>query len=164
MELETRQFETTLTLGESEDRSGPGVITGLLIPYEQEARDRPERFQKNSARWSGSVPLNRMHVRTEVVARAELEQRDAGVYLKAKLPDTLRARDLATEVRAGIHRGLSCEMKVAKHRIEKGVRVIMDAVIGGAGIVTDGAYATELQVRDKDKNVVQLDHMGDGVY
>ena len=133
MELETRQFETTLELRESEDRSGPGVIFGLLIPYEKRARDRPERFQKNSARWEGSVPLNRMHVKTEVVARAELEQKDDGVHLRAKLPDTARARDLATEVRAGIHRGLSVEMRVAKHRIEQGVRVILDAVIGGAG-------------------------------
>ena len=40
MEFETRAFETTLTLAETEDRSGPGVISGLLIPYEQEARDR----------------------------------------------------------------------------------------------------------------------------
>ena len=98
MELETREFQTTLTLGESEDRSGPGVVSGLLVPFEQEARDRRERFQKGSARWDGSIPLNRMHDRKEVVCRAELESKDDGVHLKAKLPDTQRARDVATDV------------------------------------------------------------------
>ena len=162
MEFETRAFETTLTLGESEDRSGPGVISGLLIPYEQEARDRREKFAKGSARWDGTVALNRMHVRTECVARAELEQRDDGVHLRAKLPDTARARDLATEVRAGLHRGLSVEMKVAKDKMVQGVRVIMDAFIGGAGVVTDGAYATTIEAREKNGPV--LDYLGDGCY
>ena len=162
MELETREFTTTLTLGESEDRSGPGTISGLLLPYETEARDRKERFQKNAARWEGTIPLNRMHDRKEIVARAELEQRDNGVHLRAKLPDTARARDLATEVRAGIHRGLSVEFKSIKEKSVQGVRIILDAIIGGSAVVSDGAYQTELQVRSKDTPV--LDHLGDGVY
>lgn len=162
MELETREFTTTLTLGESEDRSGPGTISGLLLPYETEARDRRERFQKNSARWTGTIPLNRMHDRKEIVCRAELEQKDSGVHLKAKLPDTQRARDLATEVRAGIHRGLSVEFKSIKEKSVQGVRIIMDAIIGGSAVVSDGAYQTELQVRAKDTPT--LDHLGDGVY
>ena len=162
MELETRAFETTLTWGESEDRSGPGVITGLLLPYEKEARDRRERFQKGSARWEGQVPLNRMHDRKEVVCRAELESKDDGVYLKGKLLDTARSRDLATEIRAGLHRGLSVEFKSIKEKTVQGCRIIMDAVIGGAGVVTDGSYATTVEARDK--NAPALDFLGDGIY
>ena len=164
MELETREFTTTLTLGESEDRSGPGVITGLLLPYETEARDRKEMFTKNAARWEGTVPLNRMHVRKEIVTRAELSQSDEGVRLTAKLPDTARARDLAVEVRAGIHRGLSVEFKSIKEKSVQGVRIIMDAVIGGAAVVSDGAYPTTVEARDKDKNGPLLDYLGDGCY
>ncbi len=164
MELETREFTTTLTLGESEDRSGPGTISGLLLPYETEARDRRERFQKNAARWEGSIPLNRMHNRKEIVARAELSQTDEGVRLTAKLPDTQRARDLAVEVRAKIHRGLSVEFKSIKEKSEKGIRIIVDAVIGGAAVVSDGAYPTTVEARDKDKNGPLLDYLGDGVY
>lgn len=162
MDLETREFETKVELRESEDRSGPGTVTGLLIPYEQEARDRRERFQKGSARWDGTVPLNRMHDRKEVVARAELEAKDDGVHLSAKLPDTQRARDLATEIRAGIHRGLSVEMRVAKDRVAQGVRVILDAFIGGAGVVVSPAYATHVEARDKNAPI--LDYLGDGIY
>ena len=92
-----------------------------------------------------------MHDRKEVVCRAELESKDDGVYLKGKLLDTARSRDLATEIRAGLHRGLSVEFKSIKEKSVQGVRVILDAVIGGAGVVTDGAYATTVEARDKDK-------------
>ncbi|MDE0341951.1 MAG: HK97 family phage prohead protease [Deltaproteobacteria bacterium] len=133
------------------DDSGPGRIVGELIEYEVRAQDRPELFREGALSWDGGgIVLNRAHSAQQPVMRFTPVVEGRKVRIDAALPDTAAGRDLATEIREGLFRGLSIEFRAIVERVEKGVRVVERALLLGAGVVPTPAYPTTVQVRSQD--------------
>ena len=132
---------------------GRGSYLGCYMPYGQRASDRPEMFEAGSLRWpADGVLLREMHDRQRPLARFIPEATDTEVRVKIALPDTTAGRDAATNVRAGVLKGLSVEFRAIRETMRAGVRVIQSAVLTGAGLVDFGAYAAAtVEARAKGK-------------
>ena len=140
MKHETRTVE--IRIESDAERMGPGRLVGVLMPYGQRAADRPEVFEPGALHWpADGVLLRAMHKRLDPVARFIPEATDTEVRVSIDLPDTTAGRDAATNVRAGVLRGLSVEFHAEKEREVGGVRQIQRARLMGAGLVDSGAYA-----------------------
>lgn len=147
MAKETLYFP--IELRESEN-GGPGVIRGLLLPFETKATDRSELFRNGSVTWpSGGLVLNQQHDRTKALARFEPESRDGGLWVDAKLSDTAQARDAATLIRDGVLTGMSIEFSAQAETREAGVRVILAATLSGGALVDNSSYPTTVSVRER---------------
>lgn len=144
---ETRRLRTDLEWRAGDPMRGPGVLSGIIMRYGDTA-EMPwgrERFEPGALRGE-DVVLNFQHDRGRPLARypgggMEIEYGAAAVTMRAVLPDTTDARDLAALVRAGVMRGLSVEFVPGDERLEAGVRVIGSAVLQAVGVVDDPAYA-----------------------
>ena len=135
---------------EADDRMGPGTLSGLLLPYETRALDRPEKFRAGSLTWPDrGIVLREQHNRQAPIIRFVPEERADGLHVSIPLPDTMRGRDAATSVRNGTLTGMSVEFVAKQETRESGLRVITDGLLTGAGLVDDASYPTEVQVRDK---------------
>lgn len=156
MIVERRAIE--IRLSDDLERSGPGVLEGVLMPYEQRAADRPEMFEAGALHWpADGVLLREMHRREAPIARFTPEATDTEVRVKIALPDTQRGRDAAANVRAGVLRGLSVEFRSEKETVRDGVRVIQRAILEGAGLVDFGAYASAtVEARGKVRRRIWL--------
>ena len=130
------------------------VLTGLALPFEVEGRvgTMRERFARGSVTTSGDAVLNRQHQRHLALAREPqtltFEVTEAGLLMRATLPETREADDVLALVTARVLRGLSVEFVANRERMEGGVRVVEAAVIRGLAVVDSGAYRTDLSVRE----------------
>ena len=52
-EFETRLFELRFT--DDDTRMSPGILSGVIMPYEERAIDRPEMFAQDSLEWPSSL-------------------------------------------------------------------------------------------------------------
>ena len=147
METEQRSYE--IRLQEDPDRLGPGVLEGVLMPYEQRAADRPEMFAQRALHWpQGGVVLREQHNRQAPIARFAPIRDENELRVRIPLPDTQRGRDAAENVRNGTLRGLSVEFVAEKETQRDGVRFIQQAKLVGAGLVDDPSYAAaKVEVR-----------------
>ena len=131
-----------------DSRLSPGRIVGTLLTYETRAKDRPEVFGAGALEWPTSgVILNIAHNAQVPITRFVPEVRGDRVLIDAALPDTSTGRDAAVMVRDGTLRGLSIEFRPTSEDRAGGVRRITRASLLGAGLVGDGAYQTELELR-----------------
>lgn len=143
--VETRRLPVDLEW-RAGDLKGPGTLSGVVLRYGDTA-DLPwgrERFERGALA-AGDVLLNVQHDRGRPLARypgggLELELGADAVSMRATLPDTSDARDLAALVRAGVMRGLSVEFRPVDERIEAGVRVVSRAALTGIAVVDEPAY------------------------
>lgn len=137
------------------DGSGltPGRLIGRLMRYGETAQDRPERFAPGALRWpADGVVLRRQHARGAPIMRVVPEVRGADVVIDVPLPDTAAGRDAAREVRDGLFKGLSVEFRALRQRYDRGVRVVTDALLSGAGLVDDPSYrGSTAEVRRRAK-------------
>ena len=93
-----------------------------------------------------------MHRREAPIARFIPEATDGEVRVAIQLPDTTAGRDAASNVKAGVLRGLSVEFVAERERQPSGVRVIERARLVGAGLVDSPSYAgAGVEVRDKGR-------------
>ena len=147
--IEHRAYE--IRLADDPDRGGPGILQGVLMPYETRAADRPELFEAGSLEWpSGGVVLREQHDRRQPIVRFTPEVRDNQVVIEIPLPDTQRGRDAAELVRNGTLTGLSIEFRAIRQRYEGTLRRIQRAVLAGAGLVDDASYpGATVEVRDR---------------
>ena len=147
--IEKRQVE--IRIESDPNRRGPGILSGVLMPYGHKAQDRPEVFQSGALHWpSDGVLLRFMHRRDAPIARFTPEATDTEVRVSIVLPDTTAGRDAATNVRAGVLQGLSVEFQAEREESRDGLRVIQRARLVGAGLVDRGAYAeASVSVRSK---------------
>ena len=144
--IENRAIE--IRLADDPERRGPGLLTGVLMPYEQRAGDRPEMFSRGALTWpDGGVILREQHARSQPITR--FVPTDAGNELRVSipLPDTQRGRDAAALVRNGTLRGLSVEFVAERESVRDGVRVVERARLTGAGLVDDPSYQSPVEVR-----------------
>lgn len=140
MNLETRAIE--IRFEADAERRGPGRLVGVLMPYGERAADRPEMFESGALHWpADGVLLRSMHRRESPIARFTPEATDTEVRVRIALPDTSAGRDAASNVKAGVLRGLSVEFRAERERRQDGVRIISRAALTGAGLVDSGAYA-----------------------
>ena len=140
MRQETRTIE--IRFEADAERMGPGRLVGVLLPYGERAADRPEMFEPGALHWpADGVLLRSMHKRQDPVARFIPEATETEVRVSIDLPDTTAGRDAATNVRAGVLKGLSVEFRAERERRDNGLRVIERAELVGAGLVDSGAYA-----------------------
>ena len=142
------ELRFAIEVREDAERQSPGRIVGELVTYGQRAKDRPELFESGALTWpEGGVILNRQHNRKAPIMRFSPKLDGDRLTIDAPLPNTQAGRDAAEEIRGGLFKGLSVEFKAVKQTISGGVRRIREAVLGGAGLVDSGAYATSVEVR-----------------
>ena len=140
MRTETRAVE--IRFEADAERLGPGRLVGVLMPYETRASDRPEMFEAGALHWpDDGVLLRSMHKRQDPVARFIPEATDTEVRVSIPLPDTTAGRDAATNVKAGVLKGLSVEFRSERESVRAGVRVIQRAALVGVGLVDSPSYS-----------------------
>ena len=138
-ELECRADDT---------RMSPGRVHGVLLTYGARARDRAEVFEPGSLVWDEEgVVLNHSHDRRSPIMRFKPEVRGQDIIIDAPLPDTTRGRDAALDIRNRTLRGLSVEFRSLQEFRRGGVRRIVRARLGGAGLVDSGSYGNRLELR-----------------
>ena len=127
---------------QDESREGPGRLVGTLITYGERARDRAEVFREGSLRWAESGFLvNEQHNRQAPIVRVIPFLEGRALKVDARLPDTMRGRDAATNLREGVYTGLSLEFQAEADAIINGLREVRRALIVGAGLVDLASYA-----------------------
>ena len=133
-------------------RESPGALTGVLMRYETRAKDRPEIFKRGALSWPpAGILIREMHDRARPIVRALPFVDGDEVRINAPLPNTAIGRDAATNVREGVYTGLSVEFNAIQEGRRGGLREIVKAVLGGAGLVDSGAYADAVvEVRAED--------------
>ena len=126
----------------AQEADKPARLVGVLMPYNEKARDRQELFERGSLSWPESgVVLRRQHVREQPIMRFVPVEVEGRLTINQELPDTIAGRDAAEEIRGGLLRGLSVEFRAIRQSIVAGVRRISEAVLTGAGLVDSPAYA-----------------------
>lgn len=148
--IETRAVE--VRLADDPDRTGPGILHGVLMPYETRAVDRPEMFSTGALTWpADGIMLREMHNRQAPIIRFTPETVGAEVRVAIALPDTSRGRDAAVGVRNGTYKGLSVEFQSKQETRRAGLRYVMAAELVGAGLVDDPSYTgATIEVRQAD--------------
>ena len=133
---------------EDRTRSGPGRLTGTLLTYGERATDRPELFERGALTWpADGVVLNRQHARNAPIMRVLPTQVGDELRIDEILPDTVAGRDAATEIRAGLMRGLSVSFQAARQVFASGVRRIQSATMTAVGLVDEPSYHAPVEVR-----------------
>lgn len=148
--IEHRAVE--IRIADDPERRGPGVLTGVLMPYEKRAGDRPEMFARGALYWpDDGVVLREQHNREAPITRFVPEDTGAELRVSFPLPDTQRGRDAAALIRNGTLRGLSVEFRAERETFRDGVRVVERARLTGAGLVDDPSYQSPVEVRSKGR-------------
>ena len=121
---------------------GVSRITGVLMPYNTQAKDRAEVFERGSLSWdAGGIVLNRMHQRGFPILRFVPLEVDGKLTIDTPIPTTTAGADAVAEIRSGLFRGLSVEFQSIKERIVNGVRRISEGRLVAAGLVDSPAFA-----------------------
>ncbi|MCY3919668.1 MAG: HK97 family phage prohead protease [Chloroflexi bacterium] len=117
-------------------------LVGTLMRYGTAGVEGRERFAPGALRWPDTgIVIDRQHNGRMPIMRVVPEVRGDSVVLDAPLPDTAAGRDAAREIRDGLFTGLSIEFRALRQRYERGVRVVTDALLLGAGLVHNPSYA-----------------------
>ena len=120
---------------------GINRLVGVLLPFEELARDRAELFERGSLSWPAEgVVLRRQHVRAQPILRFTPVEVDGRLLIDTPVPDTIAGRDAVAEIRAGVLTSLSVEFRAVHQNIVAGVRRIGAGVLVGAGLVDAGSY------------------------
>lgn len=135
--------ELTFEIRQLEDptRESPGRLVGTLLTYEERAKDRPEIFVKGALTWpEAGIVINEQHNRQAPILRALPFLDGDQVKIDAQLPNTVRGRDTAENLRQGIYTGLSVEFASRAEGRRGPLREIRSAFLGGAALVDTSAY------------------------
>ena len=125
-----------------EDRAeGKPRLTGILMEYGTEARDRREVFEASALKWDGPLILNRQHSRKNPILKFTPIEASGKVSIDVEVPSTAAGSDAISELRAGLFSGLSIEFKAIKETFVGGVRRISEAILTGAALVDSPAYS-----------------------
>ena len=151
-----------------EDAQGrPGRLVGVLMRYGTVGVRGAERFRPGALRWpDNGIRVDLDHASSPALGSAQapimrtVPVADAeAVRIDAELPDTTVARDLAVLMRSDppLYSGLSVEFRSLKEHKEAGVRVIDDALLVGAALVSEPAYPnTSVEVRTESNRKRRL--------
>ena len=150
MRTEYRSVEVRLAV--DAERRGPGLLTGVLMPYNVRATDRAEMFTAGALYWDqAGVVLREQHNRQAPIMRFLPEDTGAELRVSLPLPDTQRGRDAALLIRNGTLRGLSVEFLAEREAFRGGLRVVERAKLTGAGLVDSPSYDAPVEVRRRNE-------------
>ena len=142
---------------EDSTNASPGLLSGVLMRYEERARDRPEVFELDAFHWpQDGILIRELHPRpnvpaTPAIMRAMPYLEGRELRISAPLPNTTKGRDVAESMKGPmpLYGGLSVEFAAEKQVNRNGLRVITKAYLDGAALVERGAYADALvEVRE----------------
>ena len=156
MKPEFRQCE--IRFEEDSTRESPGLLTGVLVVYGVEAKDRKEVVDAGAFHFPPTgVVVNRQHERSAPIVRLQPETHGNEVTVSQPLLNTTAGRDAALEVRGGLLTGLSAEMYVEAQQYRNGIRHITKAYVPRAALV-DGASHTgsKVEVRESQQGIDPL--------
>ena len=136
-------FYAAIEYAEDTTRESPGRISGVLVHFGEQAKDRPDVYEQDSLTWpERGVVLNEMHDRKQLIKRFTPYLDGAELRVDFPLPATQRGRDAAYMVRDGTYTGLSMEVArdsiVATYRA--GVRHISRGTLVAAALVDEAAF------------------------
>ena len=136
-------FYAAIQYGVDETRESPGRISGVLVTYGEQAKDRPDVYEQDSLTWpERGVVLNEMHDRKQAIKRFLPYIEGTELKVDFPLPPTQRGRDAAQMVKDGTYSGLSMEVSrdsiVATYRA--GIRHISRGQIVAAALVDEAAF------------------------
>ena len=155
----------TSTMPRTRPGRAPGRVTGVLVTYGEQAKDRPDVYELESLTWpaKGGIVLNEMHDRQQPIKRIHaLPGRRAALRVDFPLPPTQRGRDAAYMVRDGTYTGLSMEVERDTMRADlprrRTSRHLWAACGGGAGrrIGFPRAASVEVNARRETNDVGAL--------
>ena len=137
-----------------ETRQSPGRLVGRILRYGERALDRPELFEAGAfdleaIKAAGGVVLNRQHARGAPIMRVVPIERDGELLIDQPLLDSAAGRDAATEIRAGLMRGLSVSFQAKRQAFAGGVRRIQSAAMTAVGLVDSPSYDAPVEVRQR---------------
>ena len=126
------------------------TLTGVAMRYGEQARDRAEMFEAGAFQPLGVVSLNLQHDPERVIAST-----DGGSLRITDTPTQLRVdadlREGSAELslaRRRTLRGLSVEFRaITERRDPSGLRIVERAELPAIGLVDEGSYHTEIEVR-----------------
>ena len=111
------------------------------MPFNEQARDRPELFEAGSLSWPESgLVLRRQHNRSQPILKFRPVEAGGRLTIDEEIPSTVAGTDALSEIRSGLLTGLSVEFRAVRQTIVAGVRRISEAVLTGAGLVDSGSY------------------------
>ena len=120
----------------------PARLVGTLLPFNEQAQDRAQLFERGSLSWpEGGIVLRRQHNRAQPILKVVPIQDEEGLKVDALIPSTVAGKDAAEEIRSGLLTGLSVEFRATKQTILSGVRRIAAGVLCGAGLVDSPSYS-----------------------
>ena len=129
---------------EDATRESPGRLTGVLVKFGEQAKDRPDVYDAGSLSWdlARGIVLNEQHDRKQAIKRFSPYLDGDELRVDFPLPATQRGRDAATMVKDGTYTGLSMEVSrdsiVATYRA--GIRHISRGQIVAAALVDEAAF------------------------
>ena len=83
--METLDFEVRFEADTT--NQSPGRLTGILLRYEQRAKDRAELFATGSLHWpEGGIIINQQHDRARPIVRAVPYESGGAVMIDVPLP------------------------------------------------------------------------------
>ena len=128
---------------EDTTRESAGRLTGVLVTYGEQAKDRPDVYEAGSLSWpDGGIVLNEMHDRKQAIKRFSPYLEGDELRVDFQLPPTQRGRDAATMIKDSTFTGLSIEVAkasiVATYRA--GVRHISRGQLVAAALVDEAAF------------------------
>ena len=142
------EIRCAIELRADETRQGPGRLVGRILRYGERAIDRAELFERGALSWpDDGVVLNRQHARGAPIMRIVPTVDGDELRIDQQLPDTLAGRDAATEIRAGLMRGLSVSFQAKRQAFAGGVRRIQSAAMTAVGLVDSPSYDAPVEVR-----------------
>ena len=148
---------------EDDGRDSPGRLTGVLLNYEERARDRMELFTRGALDWDeGGIVINEMHNRQAPIVRAVPFLDGDALKIDVALPDTQRGRDTASAMRQDLplYTGLSVEFNALAEGRRGNLREIRRAKLVRAGLVDRGAYGgSTVEVRQEGESAHRRMHL-----
>ena len=134
---------SSVEYAEDTTRESAGRLTGVLVTYGEQAKDRPDVYEAGSLSWpDGGIVLNEMHDRKQAIKRFSPYLEGDELRVDFQLPPTQRGRDAATMIKDSTFTGLSIEVAkasiVATYRA--GVRHISRGQLVAAALVDEAAF------------------------
>ena len=123
------------------------TISGLVIPWDTAATDRPIQFGPSSVRWNPRGPVLRlMHDGASEAPLARLggtmtiTAGPEGLTMSATLPETSRANDALALMAAGVIDSLSAEVAIERTDSTTTPPTVLAALLVAVALVPAGAF------------------------
>ena len=128
------------------------TIAGRLVKYNEVIELRNRGREKYAVQCFDPIPravfVNKQHVRSDVLAKANIIDSSEELRMEAKLPITNICDDVLTMIKEEVLNGLSIEFRAVKLLWDGRCRIVEKAVLCGIGIVDIPAIqGTEISTR-----------------